>query len=176
MADTKKRTTKKKEEAIKSVGKQEPTFWEAFAMRHQPPSQHYIESIARRMIAWSELPDSYILTKFMVTLPHAPKQIYDWAKDWPQIEYALDVARANIAARREERAAASNQDYYKIYERNQAVYDMPYRDLIKWREDIKPKAQESGPTTVNVMVPEFATTDIVPDVRKPIGSAGKATG
>ncbi len=155
MADTKKKTRNKQEK---------PIFQEWWALRHNPVTEEYLKDIAFRMITWSELPDSFILTKFMLTLPHAPMQIYDWAKAHNFMAEALDIARGNIAARREERAAASNPDYYKIYERNQAVYDVPYRDLIKWREDIKPKAQENnGPTTVNVVVPEYAKTDVVKD-------------
>lgn len=152
MADTKKRTRKKEIE----------NFQPHWALRHTPITDDYVASVASKMITWSELPDSYILTRFMLTLPHAPFQVYEWAKHYPIMAQALDIARANIAARREERAAASNPDYYKIYERNQAVYDMPYRELIKWREEIKPKAQENGgPTTVNVVVPDYPKTEVV---------------
>lgn len=158
MATTNNKTRKKKIEPF------EP-HW---ALRERPVSQQYLEDIANRMIAWSELPDSFILTKFMLTLPHAPFQIYEWAKEHQCILIALDIARGNIAVRREERAAASNPDYYKIYERNQAVYDMPYRDVIKWREDIKPKSASSADIAkdLTVLMTTFPSSPAVPDREK----------
>lgn len=159
MANIKKKSSNKKVTYVKNKAEE---FFDYFQERHKPISEEYIKSIAMDLIEWSEDESNMRLSAFWRRYPWPRTQFYRWINNHEILKEAYEVARNKMADNRE-RKATEDPRYFPVYARNQIIYDYDYRDALQWRESIKPKGQEGGATTVNVVLPEYESSPMVPD-------------
>lgn len=134
-------------------------FIDAFQERHKPVSQEYINKIAEEMLKWVEKSSSFIIGEFMTSLPHTRTQVYDWAKMHPVLANAIELTKAKLAIRREQRAA-EDPKYALVYQKGLAVYDYDYRDSMEYLEAMRARYRNDNNKSEG---PQIIVIDKMPD-------------
>jgi hypothetical protein len=119
--------------------------------------EHDRDKIAKDLIEWAKKPDSINLNKFCCSYkpPFSPRKISEWGKEDDEFRESVEIAKAFLAARREE-WLNGEMLHIKGYDLNAPVYDyfikQEKREQAEFDSALRTKEDGKRETEIKVVV------------------------
>lgn len=172
-AKTIKNNTRNKKSATKVIDQ----YSDLFTFRMRPVSEAFIERLASDLVKWSiKADDALKLCQFILNKGIHPKTFYSWAKKYPTLGMAKDVALAAIGNRREI-GAIKNKYNASVVMSQMSKYDPSWWKLEVERAELRARTQQKSESDIRytIVVDSYkekdkTKTNNIPDEKETVKS------
>lgn len=155
-----KKATKKSKTPIREEFQVSPwleEYLDCFHLKYKPVTEMFLERISKELVLWSRTEEkAYKVSQFFSQKNIGYHTYMSWVKKYPLFESAFNLAKTIIGDRRESGALERKFDAGTVINM-MPYYDPEWKEMTKFRTELKAQANENANTGTQFVVMEKFT-------------------